>query len=49
MGYSMFKYGSLKLSDSEDLEAAKEKAIQFVTPGRPGPFDRKEGVNEEET
>jgi hypothetical protein len=32
MGYSILKYGSLMLTDIEDLEQAKEKALQFVTP-----------------
>ena len=31
MGYSILKYGRLKLSDIEDLEQAKKEAFQFVT------------------
>ncbi len=31
MGYSILKYGSLMQPDIENLEQAKEKAIQFVT------------------
>ncbi len=31
MGYSILKYGRLMLPDTETLEQAKEKAVQFVT------------------
>ncbi len=32
MGYSILKYGSLMLSDIENLEQAKTEALTFVTP-----------------